>query len=498
MRSGNGAPQTTPPVAQVAVSAEVTIALADPTGVDVWSIACISGDETANVANINADLVVNAAAKTATFTAPLAGKSLIFESVVNRGVDRFGRPDPSLRSTFKVAVPTGDGYVVLATNETYEHNAEHGWTGVLNQIIRGGAGSGGGGASLPAYAEVTGAALVEGDGGGTSGGVQFRSLAPGDIKQTGNNTVLGTDGTGKAVARKVTKDDISTTGETATNKALVTNGSGGAAFRQLTANDISGLSMASVATPINVRGAVIVEDPAGTFTVRKLRSSDLAPDFGIATFTSNLTATVARGTAFTGTTFAATYSNGAPETATITKTDTGSTNGSDTDLTVSFATPFASASTTGTLKRLGTDSGSDPVVTFTLSATDTDTGVTATRTLTVTFTSHVYSGTSTASSVVGTDVYNNNALQSGFSEALSATKTQTQTITASSQYVYFIWPNASPYTSAAPTFIDLNTTFAFDTTAGATVSITRNGVTRTYAVWRSVEKLSGTFKVQVT
>ena len=461
MRSGSGAPQTTPPVAQVAVSAEVTIALADPTGVDVWSIACISGDETANVDTINADLVVNAAAKTATFTAPLAGKSLIFESVVNRGADRFGRPDPTLRTTFKVAVPTGDGYVVLATNETYEHNAEHGWTGVLNQIIRGGAGSGGGGASLPAYAEVAGAALVEGDGGGTSGGVQFRSLTPADIKLSGTNTVLGTDGSGKAISRKVTKDDVATTGETATNKALVTNGSGGAAFRQL-------------------------------------RLSDLAPDFGIATFTSNLTATVARGTLFTGTTFAATYNNGVPETATITKTDTGSTNGSDTDLTISFATPFASASTTGTLTRLGTDIGTDPVVTFTLSATDNDTGVTASKTLSVTFTSHVYWGKSTASSVAGTDVYNN-ALQSGFSEALSATKTQTQTISASSQYVYFLWPNASPYTSASPSFVDNNTGFAFDMQAqGSTVSITRNGVTRTYAVWRSVEKLTGTFQVKVS
>lgn len=496
VRSGTSTAQTTPPVAKVTAGQTVTIALVDLTGVNVWDIACISADETTDAQTITSALVIDTAAKTATFTAPSAGKAMLFRSVVNRGLDAFTRPDPSLVTTFKVAVPTVDEGIVLALNETFEHDPAYGWMPIFNAMIR--EGLGGMGSGLPPLTNVDGAVLVD-NGLSTA---EWRVLSLSDIQAPTNvaGKAIFENGAGGYELRKLKATDVDATGETA-SKALVANGSGGAAFRQLQASDISGLAGPATLSPITIAGAVIVEDPAGTFVVRKLRQSDLAPDFAIASFNKtspdSSTLLYARGSTITGLAFSATYSNGTPESASIAVTSSNSTDPSDTDLgALTFNAPFASASYAGSLKRNGADAGADPVVTFTLTATDNDTASTKTSARSITFTSHVYWGLSASASINGLNVFNG-SLQSGFSDSLQQARTQTRSVSPSNQYVFLLWPNASPYTTGTAVFTDTLTGFSFDVAAQSTVQIARNGVTRTYAVWRSAELLAGTFSVKV-
>lgn len=148
--NGGSAPQATPPFATVTPGATVTIALASNAGVNAWSIVCIGTDETTLVTDIA--LTVNAAARTATFVAPAAGKAMIFRSAINGGADTNGTAQPSYAATFKVVTLTPTGQAVAALNEAYEHHATYGWTGLFNAAVRssGGAPAGAAGGSLGA------------------------------------------------------------------------------------------------------------------------------------------------------------------------------------------------------------------------------------------------------------------------------------------------------------------------------------------------------------
>lgn len=136
VKDGAGSPQpTTAGYAAVTPGNTVTIALADATGVDTWSISCIYADETTDPAAITSSLAINASTKTATFTAPIAGKALVFQSRVNNGIFN-GVAQSSYTTTFKVATATPTGLIVAAANETYEHSSIYGWTQVLNTAPR--------------------------------------------------------------------------------------------------------------------------------------------------------------------------------------------------------------------------------------------------------------------------------------------------------------------------------------------------------------------------
>jgi hypothetical protein len=128
------------PAVAVSATATVTIALANPTGVNYWSISATSTDETNTVAAINATLVVNQSAKTATFTAPAgAGSAVIFTSQVGifgLGVDQNKAYQQSFTTTFKVNVLTGGGYPVFAANESNEQNGTFGWIADINPLLR--------------------------------------------------------------------------------------------------------------------------------------------------------------------------------------------------------------------------------------------------------------------------------------------------------------------------------------------------------------------------
>lgn len=135
VRDGAGSAQVTPPYATITPAATATIALADVTGVSTWAISCVYADETTTPATITASLTINSVAKTATFTAPTAGRAMIFQSVVNGGVDANGTTQADYTKTFKVCTLTG-GYAVGAANETTEHHATYGSAGLVNAVIR--------------------------------------------------------------------------------------------------------------------------------------------------------------------------------------------------------------------------------------------------------------------------------------------------------------------------------------------------------------------------
>lgn len=138
VKDGSGSPQTTTTgYATVTTGNTVTIQLADLTGVSTWSIECIYGDELTTPASVTSGLTVNSTAKSATFTAPAAGRAMIFRSIINGGRDIDGRTQSSYTTTFKVATPTANSSLIVAcTNEEYEHSATYGWTGLINSVIR--------------------------------------------------------------------------------------------------------------------------------------------------------------------------------------------------------------------------------------------------------------------------------------------------------------------------------------------------------------------------
>jgi len=114
----------------------VSIELVDTAGVKQWSITCTSTDDLNTTAAINATIVVNNIAKTATFTAPDVGSAMQFKSVVNNGKDANGADDPSLTTYFGIYVLTTSNYRVAFFDEKLEGSAAFGWITKLNAVVR--------------------------------------------------------------------------------------------------------------------------------------------------------------------------------------------------------------------------------------------------------------------------------------------------------------------------------------------------------------------------
>lgn len=121
----------------VVAGSEVLIALLSTTGVTTWDVTCIGTDDLNTTTVINNNLIINQATKTATFTAPSTnGAALIFNSIINNGLDINGISDPNLSTTFGVYVLTSSNFRVGAQNETIEGNATYGWLTKFNQLVR--------------------------------------------------------------------------------------------------------------------------------------------------------------------------------------------------------------------------------------------------------------------------------------------------------------------------------------------------------------------------
>lgn len=132
VQDGAGAAQATTNGVDVTPTNTVTIALATTAGADVWTLTCIGTDETSVAATVTSGLTINQTTKTATFTAPAAGKSYLFRSTVRSS----GSAD-SYSATFKVCTLTSDLLRVAALGETVENSASFGWVPIVNQTARG-------------------------------------------------------------------------------------------------------------------------------------------------------------------------------------------------------------------------------------------------------------------------------------------------------------------------------------------------------------------------
>lgn len=132
----------------------VTIRLADQADVTSWLIECATTDDTSSASAVTASLSIDPIAKTASFTAPAAGKAYRFRSRVNGGIDVNGVAQTSYTTTFCVYTLTG-GRRVIAADETTEGDATFGWIKWINSFIRTpGPGSDSYHAYIPALASV--------------------------------------------------------------------------------------------------------------------------------------------------------------------------------------------------------------------------------------------------------------------------------------------------------------------------------------------------------
>lgn len=121
---------------QLTVAATIIIRLASQIDVDSWLIECASTDETSDAATVSASLSIDSVNKTATFTAPAAGKTYRFRSKINGGIDRNGVARSTYETTFVCYTLASNGMRVLAVDETFEGNATFGWVAALNAAIR--------------------------------------------------------------------------------------------------------------------------------------------------------------------------------------------------------------------------------------------------------------------------------------------------------------------------------------------------------------------------
>jgi hypothetical protein len=135
VKDGAGAYGPTTSGVDVTPANTITINLISSAGVTTWSIACITTDDLNTAATVNASLVIDSVAKTATFTAPVAGSAYRFQSTINGGIDANGVAQTSYSATFCVYTLTAGSRRVGALDETTEGGTS-GWSSSINDIIR--------------------------------------------------------------------------------------------------------------------------------------------------------------------------------------------------------------------------------------------------------------------------------------------------------------------------------------------------------------------------
>jgi hypothetical protein len=254
----------------------------------------------------------------------------------------------------------------------------------------------------------------------------------------------------------------------------------------------------------NTLGAVIVEDPAGTRISRRLRQIDIDLDFAIASFglshplvgIDGRTATLLRrGDSVASFTAAATYTSGPPSSASL---GDAFANGASGAGAWTFNAPFASGSKAGSVGGNGVDGDPDPSWAVTLTA-NLSPYPARISTQTVYLASDVYWGSTLTADIVGTDVYNA-GLQGNFQSALQRVRQQSnRSFSGANRFDWFLWPDQGTYTNGfnyTTSIRDQNNDIFLVTNMG-TLTILRNGVTRTYRKIRSAGSLSSPFTNQV-
>jgi hypothetical protein len=136
VQDGAGAAQGTTNGVNVTPGNTITIALVSAAGVNTWSISCVYTDDLSTAVTVTSSLVINNTLKTATFTAPVAGRAYIFQSQINAGLNpATNAADPTATTTFGVYTLISSKRVI-ATNETTEGSSTFGWISALNTFIR--------------------------------------------------------------------------------------------------------------------------------------------------------------------------------------------------------------------------------------------------------------------------------------------------------------------------------------------------------------------------
>jgi hypothetical protein len=143
VKDGGGSPVVTTNGVNITPANTITIQLAALSGVDIWTLTIVGMDEVTAAPTVS----INYTTKTATFTAPASGAAIRFQSSATsqNGIHpTTGRTGYTVTETFCVYTLTG-GKRVAALGETFEGDADFGWTTKVNDIIR----TGGGGGSTP-------------------------------------------------------------------------------------------------------------------------------------------------------------------------------------------------------------------------------------------------------------------------------------------------------------------------------------------------------------
>lgn len=136
VKNGAAAYASTTSGVDITVGATIVIRLASTVDVTAWSIECVTTDDTSDASAVTASLVIDSTLRTATFTAPAAGKAYRFRSRVNSGIDVNGIARPAYTTTFCVYTLTAAARRVIAADETTEGDATFGWIKWINDLIR--------------------------------------------------------------------------------------------------------------------------------------------------------------------------------------------------------------------------------------------------------------------------------------------------------------------------------------------------------------------------
>lgn len=241
---------------------------------------------------------------------------------------------------------------------------------------------------------------------------------------------------------------------------------------------------------------VPISDASGNVSWGQITQDMIGAGFAITSWAKTGPAgslVIERGTTLSSIAAAASYSAGPPSVASITESFGGSTDAGDTTSGVwTFASPYATATRTGSLKRNGSDLGADPTINELLTAQG---ATTKTSSFAWRFTSKAYWGPSASALSSASDVAGlaNSALMGSASGVPGGTYSFG---TLSSQYIYIAWPKER---GALSTIKDHATGFGIAMETVAEVAgVTSNSIARTYYLYRSTNKLSGALSVDIT
>ncbi len=227
-------------------------------------------------------------------------------------------------------------------------------------------------------------------------------------------------------------------------------------------------------TPIGTEGAVIVETDMGAYEQRRLRNSDIDPDFSISGFSLSSGSLIEVGDTLTNPAFSASYSL-TPDSVTLQDNQGGSI--------VSLSSPFTSFSYTGSY----TEATYNATVNFNLAATEG--GVTDNDSVTKRWVQKVFWG-------ADVDGLNTEADIEGLSnEALATSRNRTFTVTAGvGEHIYYAYRSAF----GAATFTVGGFEGGFELVSDS-ISVTNAfGFTENYTLYKSTNPNLGSTTVTVS